>query len=290
MKKIKTKKQKSAKKNIPFLWKNLSFLKEDLIVFWKPISGVVVVYGLLYAFVVIGFNFILPILTRSTSTGVLVSEQNQDSVSKLLSNISTSVGFVSGDEASTAVQFILFIVGFLALVSILRKTRKLGQAKISDAYFDGTSQFVSMVMIFIVLLIFLIPISIGSTILLAGISFATSIFESSVIFIIFCLLGILSIWLYMKYCPAIYIATLPSVRPMFALKQASKITKGHRFNIFFQFIGFFMLSLLLIVLLFTPVGLFLPMVSPYWLFILMLGLFATSTMYGFIVYRSLIDD
>jgi hypothetical protein len=96
MKKIKTKKQKSAKKNIPFLWKNLSFLKEDLIVFWKPISGVVVVYGLLYAFVVIGFNFILPILTRSTSTGVLVSEQNQDSVSKLISNISTSVGFVSG--------------------------------------------------------------------------------------------------------------------------------------------------------------------------------------------------
>ena len=37
------------------------YLKEDLLVFWKPISGVVAVYGILYAFVVLGFNFIIPI-------------------------------------------------------------------------------------------------------------------------------------------------------------------------------------------------------------------------------------
>jgi hypothetical protein len=281
---------KQTKKQIPFLWKNLRFLKEDIAVFWKPITGVVAIYGLVYAFVVIGFNFIIPIFTSSTNTGVLANEQNQDSVTKLLTNISDSIGFVAGDEASTALQFVLFVLGFLALVSILRRTRKLDKARISDSYFEGTGQFVSMVIIFIILLIFLVPISIGSTVLLAGISFASTAIESSGVWVTFLLLALLSIWLYSKYWPAIYIASLPSIRPFFALKQAGKLTKGHRLNIFFQFFGYFLLSFALMVMLFAPIGLLLPVIAPYWLFILALGFFATSTLFGFIVYRSLIDD
>jgi len=290
MKKNKTSSSKTTKRKIPFLWKNLQYLKEDLLVFWKPISGVVAVYGILYAFVVLGFNFIIPIFTSSTSTGVLASEQNLDTITKLLNNMSNSVVFVTGDEASTAVQFLLFIVGFMALVSILRRTRKLGSAKISDAYFDGTGQFVSIIVIFIFFLIFLIPLSIGSTILLSGISFASTAMESIGIGVVFLLLSILTIWLYMKYWPAVYIATLPSIRPLFALKQAAKLTKGYKLNIFFQFLGFSLITLIAILILFTPIGILLPKIAPYWLFIIMLAIFASSISFGFIVYRSLVDD
>ncbi len=290
MQKNKATSKKNAKRKIPFLWKNIKFLKEDLLVFWKPITGVVAVYGLLYAFVVIGFNFIIPAFTNTTNTGVLANEQNLDTVTKLLTNMSNSVGFVTGDEASTAVQFLLFIVGFMALVSILRRTRKLGTAKVSDAYFEGTGQFVSMIVIFIFFLIFLIPLSIGSTILLTGISFATTTIESVGVGVVFLLLSTFTIWLYLKYWPAIYIATLPSIRPIFALKQASKLTKGHRFNLFFQFLGFGILTLIGVLLLFTPFGILLPKIAPYWLFVIMLAVFATTISFGFTVYRSLVDD
>ncbi len=290
MKKNKIKKQNSAKKNIPFLWKNLRYLKEDLTIFWKPIAAVVAIYGLVYAFIVIGFNFIIPGLTNSTSTGVLASEQNQDSLTKLFDNISSSVSFVAGDQASSAVQFVLFILGFMALVSILRKTRKLGSAKASQAYFDGTGQFVSITLLLLIFFVFLVPLSIGSTILLAGISFASTAAESLGIWLVFSLLALLSIWLYAKYWPAVYIATLPGIRPIFALKQAAKLTKGYRINIFLQFLGFSFLASMALGILFIPIGIWLPVIAPYWLYFILLILFAASISFGFTVYRSLVDD
>ncbi len=285
----KNKKTTKQVRKIPFLWKNLHQTKEDIFVFWKPLVAVISVYALSYATAVIGLNFVIPQLTSQTTTGVLASEKNPDTITKVADSLSQAVSFVSGDQASTFVQFMLFLVGSLAFIWALRKIRKLDKVKVYQAYYEGTAQLVPAFLLCIILILFLVPISIGTTILSAGIAFASSTTDYLLVYGSFFSLSLLSIWLFAKYWPSFYIITLPSIRPIYALKQAGALTRGHRFNITIQVIGFLILSVIVFVPLLLLFALILPKVTPYWLFILLFIYFGVAHVFMFNIYRGLVD-
>jgi len=286
-----TSKDKVEKVKIPFLWKHLSMTRQDIVTFWPSMLGVIFVYALVYAVTVIGLNFVIPSFNDSTnSTGVLASEQNVDSLTKAVDSISNSLTFISGDQSSTLVQFILFLVASLAFMWVLRKIRKLQKVKISEAYYQGTAQFIAMFLLIIWFVLFLIPVSIGTTILSVGLSASTTALEISIISIISVLLFALTVWLYARYWPSFYIISLPGMRPINALKNASSLTKKYRLNITIQVFGFVMITLFLVILAILPLAFILPVVVPYWVYTLMFIIFATTHTFLFSIYRSLVGE
>ncbi len=284
-------KAKIEKVKIPFLWKHLSMARQDIVTFWPSMVGVIFVYALIYAVTVIGLNFVIPSFNDSSdSTGVLASEQNVDTLTRAVDSIGNGLTFISGDQSSTLVQFILFLISSLAFIWVLRKIRKLQKVKISDAYYQGTAQFVAMFLIVIWFVLFLIPASIGTTILSVGLSASTTALEISIISVISALLFALTVWLYAKYWPSFYIISLPGMRPISALKNASKLTKKHRLNITIQVFGFIMISVIILIIAILPLALVLPAVVPYWVYVLMFIVFATTHTFLFSIYRSLVGE
>lgn len=286
-----TTKAKVEKAKIPFLWKHLAMTRQDITTFWRSMTGVIFVYAFVYAVTVIGLNFVIPSFdSNSSSTGALASGQNVDSLTKAVDSIGNGLTFISGDQSSTLVQFILFLVASLAFMWVLRKIRKLQTVKISEAYYQGTAQFVAMFLVIIWFVIFLIPASIGATILSIGLSASSTVLETSIISVISLLLFTLTVWLYAKYWPSFYIISLPGMRPISALKNASSLTKKHRLNITVQVFGFIMISLLLFIIAILPLAFILPVVVPYWVYALMFIIFATTHTFLFSIYRSLVGE
>lgn len=291
LKSVKKTKTKLEKTKIPFLWGHLAMARQDIFTFWRSMTGVIFIYALVYAVTVIGLNFIIPSFNNATSsTGVLASEQNVDSLTKAADAISNGLTFISGDQSSTLVQFILFLVASLAFMWVLRKIRKLQNVKISEAYYQGTAQFVAMFLLIIWFVIFLLPASIGTTILSIGLTASTTALELIIITGISLILFMFTVWLYAKYWPSFYIISLPGMRPISALKNASSLTKKHRLNITIQVGGFIIISLILLIIAILPLAFVVPAIVPYWVYILMFIIFATTHTFLFSIYRSLVGE
>lgn len=284
-------KQNVDKHKIPFLWKHLSLARQDIVTFWRSMAGVVLVYASVYAVTVIGLNFVIPSFNSSNSaTDALAPEQTASALTKAADSVAQGLSFVSGDQSSSLVQFILFLVASLAFIWVLRKIRKLQHVKISEAYYRGTSQFVAMFLLIIWFVILLIPATVGTTILSVGLTATSTAIETGVIILSSIVFLFLSIWLFAKYWPSFYIISLPGIRPISALKNASALTKKHRLNISLQVIGFMLLTVILAIVLVLPVALLLPKVVPYWIYALMFVFFAIGHTFMFAIYRSLVGD
>ncbi len=288
-KKILKRDKTNKPKRIAFLWFHLARAWQDVTIFWRSMIGVVAVYAVTYIVTVIGLNFVIPSLSSVGTTSPDTAIQNSGALDKSFSAISKSFSFVNGDQSSTLVQILLFLVASLAFVWTLRKIKQLKRVKISEAYYNGTAQIVALFLLCLWYLAYLIPIAIGTAIISIA-SYSSSLVESIVIFGLFGMLTWLTLWLYSIYWPAFYIITLPNMRPMKALHSAKKITKANRLNISIQVVGYIMLVVIVGIIVLLPIALILPPVTPYIFLVYVFVLFGYSHTFMFAIYRSLIGE
>jgi hypothetical protein len=280
------KKPKKTKVKLPSFWTLAAQTWRELTTFWKPLTGVVAVYGVLYFTLVMGFSlaYTYQDIADSISTGA-------GNVGWMAKKSLTVVSlFVSSNQsdAGAIVQFILFVISTLAFIWALRKLRTLKHIRMRDAYFEGTARIVPTVLVLVLLFITFIPASVGSAIVSvlqsgSGIELVIAALIAAVLF--FATIYWLCAWL-----PAIYVVSLPKGSPITAIRASAKLTKKHRFWMVRNLLLFVFLT---IVIDFTVMLLFVwivPAASVVAAYIVSFITFGIAQTYLFIMYRGLLDE
>lgn len=276
--------KKTANVKLPSVWALLKTTFLECKETWRSLIGVVIVYGVLYFVFVLGLSF------SSVSNGASSSSRISESVKSVFSvfNSTSSMSGSNQSNATVLMQFLLFLIASMALIWTLRKLQNSKGIKIRDAYYQGTSGLLPTVLVTCALILTLLPAVAGSAVLSLGLQSGNSGAEVLVSSVISILLLLGSLYLFVMFWPAFYIASLPQTRPIQALKSAAKVTKKHRFNILANFIflliiGFGIMFVILLVLALTV-----SKIVPEGAFLLLLILFGFAHVYLYNLYRSLL--
>jgi hypothetical protein len=256
----------------------------ELSSFWRPLAGVTAVYAVLY------FVFVMSLTLNSNVKELLESTEGKLPQALVVSTdtVFNSYSGSQSSDANTLLQMLLFLMATLALVWTLRRLQNLQTVTIRDAYYEGPSRIVPVIIVSLLLMLTFIPAIIGSSILSFVIQANAALVELIIAIIISIALIFGSFMLFVMYWPAFYIATLPNMRPLRAMGAALGVTKKHRLSILRKFLLLAIFCFLFIVIVVLPVALLLPAVVPYFLYVVLFALFMIVQVYLFEVYRSLV--
>lgn len=210
--------------------------------------------------------------------------------SVLLSNINTT----SGGAQASSYQLILLVTVSLAIIWALRHTLSPGSKKqkltARDAFYNGEYPLVPFLLVLLVIGLQLLPIAAASflysTVLAGGL--AVTVIEKVLWGMIVFLLVLLSLYMITSSIFALYIVTLPDVRPMQALRSARELVRYRRWSIMRKLL--FLPAALLIIagVIVIPVILVAPAAAEWLFFVLsMIGL-AVLHSYLYTLYRELL--
>jgi hypothetical protein len=278
-------KAQTAKKNtqLPSVWELLKKTYFELTTFWRPLFGVVITYAVLYFVFILGF---------SASFGY--DNSNSEGQSRILQAFDATL-FSFGGNSSTAssdatslLQFLLFIIASLAFVWTLRHLQALKHFKIRAAYYRGTTSLIPAILVTIMLLVLCLPAAGGSFLVATAFFAGASGLELIVIWLLAIILLLASFALITMFWPAFYIACLPDSWPISSMRDALKITKKRRLNIARKVIVFGLMVFFAWVAIMFTIALISTSLVPYMSFGLVFVLFAVVHTYMYLLYRSLL--
>lgn len=255
----------------------------ELSTFWRTLVGITVVYAALYFVFVMGL---------SITSGLQVSvDTTQSRLGQAFDSIFTSISTISSQaqtDATVLVQMLLFVIASLAIVWALRKLQALKKITIRDAYYQGSSQIIPVLLVSAVLLLTLIPAVIGSSIVSVVLQTASVGIEILIVGIVAGLLLLTSVVLFTMFWPAYYIVSLPQTRPIQALKSAKAITKKRRLSIIRKLLVLGLLVLICGLLVVLPIAIIVPGLAQYAVYIVLFAAFLFAQVYLYELYRGLL--
>lgn len=194
-------------------WQSLVFIKK----FWKPLGGIVLVYALLNLIFTSG-------LLNGAGSAVNGGGKLADALNVYGTLISSG-----GSNAAPLMQTVLLIIESLVIIWALRHLFSGEKIGVKQAYYHSTFPLIPFVIVLFIILLQLLPLTIGSTVLTLILS---TVSGSSAVDVVAALLFIvLSAWsLYMVSSSifALYIVTLPDMHPRVALKSAKSLVRYRR--------------------------------------------------------------
>ncbi len=207
----------------------------------------------------------------------------------LLGNINTT----NGGTQAAAYQSVLLVTVSLAVIWALRQTlgaESKQKLTARDAFYKGEYPLVPFLLVLIVIGLQLLPVVVASflysTVLVGGL--AVTVIEKAVWLLIICLLILLSLYMITSSIFALYIVTLPEVRPLQALRSARDLVCYRRWTVMRKVLFLPVALLLLAAIITVPIILWSPVTAEWVFFILsMLGL-AIVHSYLYTLYRELL--
>lgn len=223
-------------------WRALTHLRQS----WKLYGLILLTYLLLTLVLVKGF-------TATTNLGSL-----KQSLHSLFGSGSLNTGFTlfgillgssssgSGDVGATYQTFLLVV---MSLVFIWAIRQRYAEHKVTarDSFYQSMYPLIPFLIIILVITLQLIPLIIGNLLYntVMGNGLAVSGLEKFTWGALYFLLALLSFYLLTSSLFALYIVTLPDVRPMQALRSARKLVRYRRWTVLRKIL---FLPLILIVL------------------------------------------
>lgn len=208
----------------------------DLMRNWKLFGGIALIYAILTLALVKGFGVSSNISELKIALQELISgSAGQFATSLTLFGVLLSNANSAASEVAGAYQSILLIVISLALIWSLRQTNAGNSTKIyiRDAFYKGLYPLVPFLLVLIVVSLQLLPIVFAnflySIVFIGGLA-VTPIEQGLWALMLFALV-ILSLYMITSSIFALYISTLPDIRPMAALKSARKLVLYRRWLI-----------------------------------------------------------
>ncbi len=212
----------------------------------------------------------------------------QTSLSIFGTLLESTGGKTSGN--TTAYQTIVIIVVSLAIIWALRRIFASEKTNAREAFYKGLYPLAPFVLVLVVMGIHLIPFIIANSLYVVvfgnglAVGAVEKIIWASVIFV----LSLVSLYLICSSLFALYIVTLPDMRPMQALRSARALVRYRRWTIMRKLL-FLPLALLVIgILIVLPLITFVPAIAG-WVFVL-LSLLALPVGHTYIyhLYRELL--
>lgn len=189
-------------------------------------------------------------------------------------------------------QTLLLIIVSLALIWALRHVIAKKQVRIRDAYYKGMYPLIPFILILFVIMLQLIPLLIGAwlyqTMIAAGI--AVTVIEQLFWLVIAGLFALLTFYMLCSSIIALYIATLPDMTPMQALRSARKLVLHRRTSIFWRILVMVLFMMLLTSVIVLPFIFLIPVLAPYVFY--MVGVLTAAILHGYLyfLYRELLVD
>lgn len=229
-KQAKTKAKKEVEKkpligSFRLTWRAVKTIRQ----FWKPLFGILAVYLILNIFFASGL---------SSLTGSVDSiKQNLDSrsIGSAVGGLSLLIGSAgaSGSTTGAALQSVLLVVGSLVIIWAIRHLLAGKSITVKQAYYKGPAPVVPFLLIIAVLILQLLPITLGGRVLAAILSsaFVNSGAANVIFVVLFLALAYWSIYMLSGSIFALYIVTLPDMQPRMALRSAKRLVSLRRFAI-----------------------------------------------------------
>lgn len=209
----------------------------------------------------------------------------------ILTYVLTTTGQAS-TESGAIFQTIGTLIVSLALIWAIRQSMAGTHVTIRDAYYKGMYPLIPFVLVLLVVLLQLVPLAIGAwlyqTLIIGGI--AVTLIEQIILIIVSASLALVTIYLLCSSVFALYIATLPDMTPIKALRSARGLVKYRRGSIVLRVLFIGLILLLVSAFILLPILFVIP-VAATWVFFLLgvvsLGLYIT---YMYCLYRELLNE
>lgn len=224
---------------------------------WRIFGLLALVYAVISLVVVQNISSSDDISTLQTSLQELFKGQ--------WSQVFTSSALVIllGSGSSTqmsAYHFVWVILGSLALIWTLREVYAGRKVRVRDAFYVGVYPFTVFTLVLVVIGLDCLPAIVGAngynTLISNGI--AASGIEQVLWAVVGILLGLLSVYLVGMHLMALYIACLPQMTPIKALRSSHELTKG-RIGLIVRRVFFLLLVMLILAaILLVPLVLYVP--------------------------------
>ena len=258
--------------------------------YWRMLGGIVTVYLLLNILFASGignisanFDVIKEDLKTSGSGGIWRAAGGFTSL------VGTSG--TSGSATGSTLQSALFVLASLVIIWALRHLMAGQIISVKQAYYKSMAPLIPFLLILVVIIIQLLPVTIGAGILAAV---ATSVFTDTtlatiVTSVLFVLLAGWSLYMVSASLFALYIVTLPDMEPRQALRSARELVSFRRLAVIRKifFMPLFILAVMAVII--VPLILYASAIVPAVFYALsMLSILFIHT-YLYSLYRSLLE-
>ncbi len=268
-----------TRKTVQLLWRHrLLFLE------------LVIVYGILDILLVRGFS--------SVNVNSLKHQAIQNNGGKagqlgvglsVFVNLLTSSG--SNSSANTdAYQIFLGLIFSLATIWALRQIIAGEKIHLRDLFYKGMYPLIPFILVLLVVLLQTLPFLIGGGLynLVVTNGIAIHFFEKLLWGLLFAVLTFISVYMLCSSLFALYIVTLPDMRPMKALRSARQLVRYRRPAVFRKLLYLPVALLIIGVVIMVPIIVFLAPIAPWVLFILVICALITVHTYMYTLYRELL--
>jgi hypothetical protein len=256
---------------------------------WQPLGGIVLVYLIL--------NVIFASGVSNISTTFINIKNDLNGGGQGLWHAAGGFGSLLGTAGASssgtgsALQSMLFVLESLVIIWALRHLLSGQAVSVKLAYYRSMGPLIPFLLVIFVVIIQLLPVSLGGVILAAV---ATSVFTSAtaitiITAIAFALLAAWSIYMVSASVFAVYIVTLPDMTPRPALRAARDLVRFRRWTVIRRvfFLPLFLLLLLGVIII--PLILYAQAIVPIVFFMLsMLSILFIHT-YLYTLYRELLQ-
>lgn len=260
---------------------------------WKLFGGIVLLYLILTVVLVKGFGVASNLEgLRDTTQGLF-----HGNAAGLATSL-TLFGFLLGNVNSTpsevagAYQSIVLIIISLVLIWALRQSMaaKTTKVTIRDAFYTATYPLIPFLLVLIVIGLQFIPLLVSSFLysIVFGSGLAVTAIEKGLWALLLFIMAILSLYMVTSSVFALYIVTLPGVKPMQALKSARDLVRHRRWEIMRKVLFLPFALLLLAVLIIIPVIFLSPVVAEWLFLVLSMAALAVGHSYMYHLYRELL--
>ena len=282
-----------TRKNLPDVWR---LSKTACLVLWKYrllLGGIVLIYGLVNFAIVQGFSSGLNVASVNSQVASLFHGQFKQISSGLLvyALLLSSVGQnSSGNGGGFGYQMVLLIIVSLAIIWAIRTSSNQAQVRIRDAYYRGMYPLIPFIAILLVIGIELLPMLAGISIYVIVInnSIAVTVIEQALFVLLAVLLSALTLYFLSSSIFALYIATLPDMTPIKALKSAKELVKNRRWPILLRLIYLPVALIIVSAITMLPFIIFVAPIAQWLFLVLVLVLIALIHSYLYALYRELL--
>ncbi|MGA3150362.1 MAG: hypothetical protein ABSD10_01935 [Candidatus Saccharimonadales bacterium] len=251
--------------------------------FWKPLGGILLVYLILNIIFTTGF------ISDLNSTASTLKDTHH--LSSAFSGFGSLLGSgTTGTQSSSAAQSLLLVLESLVIIWALRQLLAGEHIRVKQAYYRAMAPLVPFLLVIVVIILQLLPITLGATVLALVLS--TAITSSSFLTVIFStLFALLAAWSFYMLCSsifALYIVTLPDMQPRQALRSAKELVHFRRLQIMRRLLFLPICILVIMAVIIIPLILLVPVlvVVAFFALAMLAILFAHTYLYS--LYRGLI--
>ncbi len=261
---------------------------------WRVFGGAILIYLFLTLLLVKGFGVTSGIGELKQTLNEFFADQSSSGFitnvtlfSVLLSNANSVSSEVAG-----AYQSFLLILMSLVFIWTLRQVMsdKKNKVTVKDGFYKAMYPLIPFVLVLLVIGLQLLPLGVANFLYATVISggLAVTGLEVALWLTLIFLLVLLSLYMLTSSVFALYIVTLPDVRPMVALRSARELVRYRRWSVMRKVVFMPIALLLISALIIIPILIVSPVVAE-WLFFVM-SMCALAVAHGFLysLYREML--